>query len=100
MIDDAGQEWEVRKIIGKEYVNGVLHYLVEWCPTLEPQHSLGHAKVLVDEFEAQLQAHRRTNDSRERLGQKTEREVAAEAEGSSGQQQKRRRGRTRKQKWD
>ena len=28
--------------------------LVECCPTLEPQHSLEHAKELVDEFEAQL----------------------------------------------
>jgi hypothetical protein len=57
-IHDANHEWEVRKVIGKEYVDGVLNYLVEWCPTLEPQHSLGHAKELVDKFESQLRAHR------------------------------------------
>jgi hypothetical protein len=57
-MDEANQKWEVRKVISKEYVEGVLHNLAEWCPTLEPQHSLGHAKELVDEFEAQLRAHR------------------------------------------
>jgi hypothetical protein len=25
-IHDASREWEVRKIIGKEYVDGMLHY--------------------------------------------------------------------------
>ena len=34
----------------------MLNYLVEWCPTLEPQHSLGHAKELMDKFESQLPA--------------------------------------------
>lgn len=29
----------------------VLHYLVEWSPTLEPRDLLGHARELVDEFE-------------------------------------------------
>lgn len=56
-MDDVNQEWEVRKIIGKEYVDGVLHYLVEWCPTLEPEHSLGHAAGLVDKFESRLRVH-------------------------------------------
>jgi hypothetical protein len=51
VIDD-NQDWEARKIIGKEDVDGVLHYLVEWCPTLVPKHLLGHAKELVDDFEA------------------------------------------------
>lgn len=53
-MDDANQEWEVRKAIGKEYVDGMLHYLVEWCLTLRTQHSLGYAKQLVDKFEARL----------------------------------------------
>jgi hypothetical protein len=55
-VIDANQEWEVRKVIGREDVDGVLHYLVEWSPTLEPEHSLGQAKELVVEFEAQLRA--------------------------------------------
>jgi hypothetical protein len=33
-LDDTSQDWEVREVIGKEYVHGVLHYMVEWCPTL------------------------------------------------------------------
>jgi hypothetical protein len=47
-VTDTRRDWEVRKIIGKEYVDDVLHYLVEWCPTLEPVHSLEHAKELVE----------------------------------------------------
>jgi hypothetical protein len=30
---DADQDWEVRQIIGKEDVDGVLHYMVDWHPT-------------------------------------------------------------------
>jgi hypothetical protein len=50
-LDDTSQDWQVREVIGKEYVHGVLHYMVEWCPTLQPVHSLEHAKELVDEFD-------------------------------------------------
>ena len=55
---DADQDWEVHKIIGREYVNGVLHYLVDWHLTLEPEHLLGHGKELVDEFKARLEEER------------------------------------------
>jgi hypothetical protein len=65
-VIDPSEDWEVRKIIGKEYVDSILYYLVEWCPTLEPEHSLGYAKELVDEFEARLQALR--NDKEVRIG--------------------------------
>lgn len=97
-MDDANQEWEVRKIIGKEYVEGVLHYLVEWCPTLEPQHSLGYATELVDKFEAQLRAHRGAKDGRKGSRLKIKRQVTAEADAARGQQQRKQRGRPRKQK--
>ena len=97
-IDDASKEWEVRQIIGKEYVDGMLHYLVEWCPTLEPQHSLGHAKEMVDKFEAQLRAYRWPKSGREGLGLKVKKQAAVGADASGGQQQKERRGRPRKQK--
>jgi hypothetical protein len=50
-VTDASRDWDICRTIGKDYVDGVLHYLVKWCPTLEPVHSLGHAKELVDEFE-------------------------------------------------
>ena len=32
-VVDANQEWEIRDIIGKEDVSGVVHFLVEWNPT-------------------------------------------------------------------
>jgi hypothetical protein len=69
----------------------VLHYLVEWCPTLEPEHSLGQAKELVDEFEAQLRAQRKVENGRR--GE----QAAVEAAVSGSPQQKRRRGRPSKQ---
>jgi hypothetical protein len=31
---------------------------VDWCPTLVPEHELGNAKELVDEFEARVRAQR------------------------------------------
>lgn len=49
---NAKQDWEVRKIIGKEDIDGVL----------PPEHSLGHVKELVDKFEAQLRAQREANN--------------------------------------
>ncbi|CAG8977704.1 hypothetical protein HYALB_00008731 [Hymenoscyphus albidus] len=61
VIDD-NQDWEVRQIIGKEDVDGVTHYLVDWNPTLLPEHSLGHAKELVDKFEHRLRAQRKTKN--------------------------------------
>jgi hypothetical protein len=95
-IDDANQDWEVCKIIGREHVDGVLHYLVEWCPTLEPEHSLGHAKELVDEFEAQLLSRRGFRNESEVMGLKRGARVVVNSEASDSWQQKRRRGRPRK----
>jgi hypothetical protein len=99
-IHDANEEWEVQRIIRKEYVDGVLHYLVEWCPTLEPQHSLGHAKELVDEFESQLRGHRGTKSGRGGLGLKIKKQMALESDAFGGHQQKKRRGRPVKRKRD
>jgi hypothetical protein len=94
-IDD-NHDWEVRKVIGKEVVDGLLHYLVDWTPTLVPRHSLGHANGLVDEFEAGLQAKREGKNGQGGLGLKRG-ERAVEANASGGQQQKRQRGRPRRQ---
>ena len=80
LIHDANREWEVRKIIGKEYVDGMLHYLVEWCPTLEPQHSLGYAKELVDKLKSQLRAHRGTKSGSRVLGLKIKKQIALESD--------------------
>jgi hypothetical protein len=96
VIDD-NRDWEVREIIGKEYVDGVLHYLVMWCPTLEPVHSLEHAIELVDEFEAQLRTRREDKSGRGGPGLKARQQAALKADTSVGQQkQKKRRGRPRK----
>jgi len=92
-IDD-NRHWEVHEIIGKEDIGGVLHYLVNWSPTLEPEHSLGHAKELVDKFEARLRAKRGDKNKRGRLGLKR---AVTEADESSSQQQKKPRGRPQKQ---
>ena len=44
---DGRQEWEVLNIIGKEDADGVVHYLVEWNPTLMPKYALKNAKEMV-----------------------------------------------------
>lgn len=52
------------RIHKQENFHGVLNYLVEWRPTLEPEDSLGHAKELVNGFE-QLRARHRVKMERE-----------------------------------
>ena len=94
-VNDANQEWEVREIIGKEDIGGVPHYLVGWSPTLVPQHLLGHAKELLDEFEAQLRA-KRGAKNRRGPGLKRDERAVVEADVSRCQQ-KRPRGRPRRQ---
>jgi hypothetical protein len=56
LLTDTDQEWEIRSIIGRQKVDGVVQYWVEWEPTWMPESELGGAMELVDEFEAQLQA--------------------------------------------
>jgi hypothetical protein len=64
-VTDASRDWEVGKIIGKKDVNGVVHYLVEWCSTWEPVYSLVHASELVDEFKGLLEALHRARGQKE-----------------------------------
>lgn len=97
-VNETSRNWEVREVIGKEYVDGVLHYMVKWCPTLEPAHSLEHAKELVDEFEARLRRLRKDKEGRVQLGLKRDGQSVMGTDVSGGQQQKRPRGRPRKQK--
>jgi hypothetical protein len=54
-VTDAGQEWEICSIIGRQKVDGVVQYWVEWEPMWMPESELIGARELVDEFEAQLQ---------------------------------------------
>jgi hypothetical protein len=48
---ESKQEWEIRDIIGKGDVDGVVHYLVEWSATLVPKYELGKAKGLVEKLD-------------------------------------------------
>ena len=85
---NADQDWEVRQIIGKEDINGVLHYLVDWRPTLLPEHSLGHAEELVNKFKARLRAQCKPKNKRGRR-------AAVNADTPTGQEKKKPRGRPR-----
>ena len=89
MLTDLDPDWDVREIIGKEDLDGVSYYLVDWHPTLLPVHSLGHAKELVDEFEARVRAQR--GSKRGGLGSNTRQKAGVKFEG------KKARGRPRKQ---
>jgi hypothetical protein len=91
MVTDVDQDWDVREIIGKEDLDGVTYYLVDWHPTLLPEHSLGHAEELVQKFEARIRAQRGVNNKRGGLGSKTRQKASVEAKGKNP------RGRPRKQ---
>jgi len=88
---DSKQEWEVRDIIGKEDVDGDVHYLVKWNPTLVPKYALKNAKEMVNKFEARLRAQARQEHGRGRLPQS--KRTILEAQAVKGMQQKKRRGR-------
>ena len=55
-VADNKQEWEICDIGGKEDVNGVPHYWVQWSVTLVPKSEIGKARALLARFEAGLQA--------------------------------------------
>ncbi|KIM94395.1 hypothetical protein OIDMADRAFT_60723 [Oidiodendron maius Zn] len=94
-VIDEDQDWEVRRIIGREYVDGVLHYLVDWHPTLEPEHLLGHTKELVDEFKARLEEERVAKEGGG-LSTLMKQKAAGQVAASGSQRLKRPRGRPRK----
>ena len=56
---DPDQEWEIRNIVGRKKVGGIVHYLVEWEPTWTAESELDGARELIDVFVAQLQSTRR-----------------------------------------
>ena len=91
VVTEVDQDWDVREIIGKEDLDGVTYYLVDWHPTLLPEYSLGHAKGLVQRFEARIRAQRGVNHKRGGLGSKTRQKAGVEVKG------KKPRGRPRKQ---
>jgi hypothetical protein len=58
-VADNKQEWEICDIVGKEDVDGVPHYWVQWSITLVPKSEMGKARALVARFEAGLRAQRK-----------------------------------------
>jgi hypothetical protein len=97
-VVDANQEWQIRDMIGKENVDGVVHYLVEWNPTLVPKYALKNAKEMVDKFGARLRAQARQEKGTRRPPQsKVGQRTMLEAQATKGTQQKKRRGRPGKQ---
>ena len=60
-------EWGIHGIIGKEVIDGVLHYCVDWEPTMLPVGVLRGAWRMVQKFEAKEQARSgKRGDSRKR----------------------------------
>jgi hypothetical protein len=63
-VVDADLDWDVRDILGKKVVDGKVHYLVDWRPTLVLEDELGNVKELVDEFEARIRTQRKSQHGR------------------------------------
>ncbi|KAI9765645.1 MAG: hypothetical protein M1840_007202 [Geoglossum simile] len=59
-------EWGIHGIIGKEVIQGVIYYCVDWEPTMLPKDVLRGARRMVQEFEAKEQARGKGGDSRKR----------------------------------
>jgi hypothetical protein len=93
------QEWEICDIVGKEDVDGVPYYWVQWSITLVPKSEMGKARALVARFEAGLRAQRKQKGGKGRgrlLPSKAGRQAAAGVH-ATGKTEKKRRGRPRKQ---
>lgn len=90
-VEDAYREREFHNIIGKEYIDGEVHYLVDWVPTLVRGHVLrkAQAQPLISRFEARRQA-RKEKWKRE----SSDRPKVFKA--ADGTRQRRQRGRPRK----
>ncbi len=99
-VTDGMQEWDIRDIIGKEVVDGEVHYLGEWSATLVPKYELRKVKVLVDKFEARLQAQSRQRGGKRRgrlHPPKAGKQAIAGTCATGETQQKKVRGRPQKQ---
>ncbi|CZR52890.1 uncharacterized protein PAC_02767 [Phialocephala subalpina] len=90
-VEDVYREREFHNIIGKEYIDGEIHYLVDWVPTLVRGHVLrkAQAQPLISRFEARCQAQK---EKQKRKG--SDRPKGFEA--ADGARQRRQRGRPRK----
>ena len=60
LVEDVFRDREFHGVLGKEYIDGEVHYLVDWVPTLVRGHVLHKAKAqpLISQFEASCEAQR------------------------------------------
>ncbi|KAH6883816.1 hypothetical protein B0T10DRAFT_564872 [Thelonectria olida] len=55
VVSNTEMEWEIDgDLMGKEVIDGVVHYLVPWRPTLVPEHEI-YAPELIRSFEKKFQ---------------------------------------------
>lgn len=61
LVEDCFRDREFHRILGKEYIDGEVHYLVDWVPTMVRSRVLHKAKAqsLISQFEASCEAQRR-----------------------------------------
>jgi hypothetical protein len=61
LVEDHFRDREFHRIIGKEYIDGKVHYMVDWIPSLVRGSVLHKAKAqpLISQFEASCEAQRR-----------------------------------------
>jgi len=86
LVEDVFRDREFHGVLGKEYIDGEVHYLVDWVPTLVRRHVLQKAKAqsLISRFEASCEA------------QREKKRVAAHGLNGPGDgKQRKRQGRTR-----
>ena len=99
-VANDNQEWEIYNIISKEDVDGVPHYQVQQSITLVPKSETGKARALVARFEAGLRAQRKQKGGKGQgkpLPSKAGKHAAAGVRATGQTQEKKQRGRPRKQ---
>jgi hypothetical protein len=93
------QEWEICGIIDDEDIDGVLHYWVQWSPTLVSESEMGKARALVARYKARLRAQHKQKGGKGRgrlLPAKAGKQAAAGVRATGQMQEKKRRSRPRK----
>ncbi|CAI6040874.1 unnamed protein product [Clonostachys chloroleuca] len=69
---DVDAEWEIDgELIGKEVIDGNVHYMVNWKPTLVPATMMQNALELIDRFEARFGAQSGKSVEGARVAKKT-----------------------------
>lgn len=61
LVEDSSRDREFHEILGKEYIDGEAHYLVDWVPTMVRGRVLNKAKAqsLISQFEASCESQKR-----------------------------------------